>query len=251
MRYSVEELAGEAGIRVDTIRYYQTRGLLHPPGRHGRRAVYDDSHAERLAWIRDLGDRGWSLRSIEELLSRERDGADERLEAALRESHSDAVYTREEFAKTLGLPLPLLAAVEKTGLAAPQPTERGAERYTEGDLAAAKGALKLLERGFPLTELLALAVSHHTAMSATVDRAIDLFDDYVRKRTDGRDGERPEAVAEAYRELLPVVTGLVAHHFQRVLTGRALERLETSGEKRTWRTALKETTRARLRLSWR
>jgi DNA-binding transcriptional MerR regulator len=251
MRYSVEELAARAAVSVDTIRYYQTRGLLHPPGRHGRRAVYDESHVERLAWIRDLTDRGWSLKSIEEMSSRDREGADARLEAALREGRSDAVYTREEFAKVLGLPLPLLAAVEKTGLAAPQPTERGAGRYTEADLAAARGALRLLERGFPLTELLGLAVSHHKAVTGTVDRAIDLFDDYVRKRADGRDAERPEAVAEAYRELLPVVTGLVAHHFQRVLANRALERLETSGEKRTWRTAIKETARARLKLSWR
>jgi len=251
MQYSVEELAGRAVLSVDTIRYYQTRGMLHPPGRHGRRAVYDDSHVERLAWIRERTDRGWSLKSIEELLAQKGAGADDRLRAALRADGADAVYTRQEFAKALGVPGALLQAVEKTGLAAPQATERGTERYTEADLAAAKGALALLERGFPLTELLGLAVAHHKAVGATVDRAIDLFDDYVRKRADGRDAETPEAVAEAYRDLLPVVTGLVAHHFQRVLVNRALERLQASGEKRSWRAAIKETARARLKLSWR
>ncbi len=251
MRYSVEELAARADLSVDTIRWYQTRGLLHPPGRHGRRAVYDDSHVERLAWIRERTDRGWSLKAVEELLAQREAGADARLEAALREGSAEAVYTRQEFAKTLGIPAALLQAVEKTGLAAPQATERGAERYTEADLAAAKGALGLLERGFPLTELLGLAVAHHKAVDQTVDRAIDLFDDYVRKRADGEDGETPETVAEAYREILPVVTGLVAHHFQRVLVNRALDRLQASGEKRSWRAALKETARARLKLSWR
>jgi DNA-binding transcriptional MerR regulator len=249
--YSVEELARQAALSVDTVRYYQTRGLLHPPGRHGRRAVYDDSHTERLAWIRERTERGWSLKAIEELLAEQGAGADARLRAALREGGADPVYTRQELAAALGVPAALVQAVEKTGIAAPQPTERGSARYTEADLAAAKGALALLERGLPLTELLGLAVAHHKAVGATVDRAIDLFDDYVRKRADGRDGETPEAVAEAYRTLLPVVTGLVAHHFQRVLVNRALDRLQASGEKRSWRAAIKETARARLRLSWR
>lgn len=252
MRISVEELASRADLSVDTIRWYQTRGLLHPPARHGRRAVYDGSHVERLAWIRERTDRGWSLKAIEELLSDEGSRTDARLRAALREGGGEAaVYTRQEFAKALGVPAALLAAVEKTGLAAPQRVERGGERYTQADLAAAKDALQLLDRGFPLTELLGLAVQHHKAVSATVDRAIGLFDDYVRKRADGGDAESPEAVAEAYRELMPTVTALVAHHFQRALVNRALERLEKSGEKRSWRTALRETARGRLRLSWR
>jgi DNA-binding transcriptional MerR regulator len=250
MKLSVEELAAWAELSVDTIRYYQTRGLLHPPGRHGRRATYDESHVGRLAWIRERTDRGWSLRAIEELLSETGEGADARLRAALREGGAEPVYTRQELARALGVPAALLQAVERSGLAAPQQTERG-ERYTEADLAAARGALRLLERGFPLTELLGLAIAHHKAVGATVDRAIDLFDDYVRKRADGPDATTPEAVAEAYRELLPIVTGLVAHHFQRVLANRALERLQASGEKRTWRAALKETARTRLKLSWR
>ncbi len=34
--WRVEALAAEAGISVDTVRYYQKLGLLHPPERQGR-----------------------------------------------------------------------------------------------------------------------------------------------------------------------------------------------------------------------
>jgi DNA-binding transcriptional MerR regulator len=254
--YGVDDLARAAGLSVDTIRYYQTRGILQPPGRAGRRAVYDETHRERLGWIRDLTDRGYSLRSIEELVSAEGGAQDARLRTALEEEQSEAVYTRREFAAALEISPALLAAVERSGLASPQARSHGQLRYTESDVAAAKGARKLLDHGLPLPELLGLAVVHHRSVAKTVDRAIDLFDDHIRKQVDGSDGdgsdgEAPERVAEAYRDLLPVVTTLVAQHFQRVLVNRALERLRDSGSKRSWRTALKETARARLRFSWR
>ena len=121
MRYGVEELAAATALSVDTIRYYQGRGLLHQPEREGRRAVYDDSHRERLAQVRDLTDRGYSLRSIEEMLAGKGESRDERLRAALSES-GDGVYTRREFARALGVPQALVAAVEQTGLAAPRKT---------------------------------------------------------------------------------------------------------------------------------
>lgn len=252
MEYGLSELVAASGLPVDTIRYYQTLGLLDPPARRGRRAVYEEAHRERLAHIRGLCERGFSLKSIREMLGPEvRREADAVLGAAIAEGRAEASYTRRQFAQALGVPPALLAAVEATGLAAPQASGTGGPRYTESDLTAAMGALKLLERGLPLGELLALAVAHHRAVSETVDRAIDLFDDHVRKRARAGEVEDPEEVARAYRELLPVVTALVAHHFQRVLVNRALERLERRGEKGSWRAALRAVTRTRLKLRWR
>ena len=40
MEYRVEELAASAGVRVDTVRFYQGRGLLPAPRREGRVAFY-------------------------------------------------------------------------------------------------------------------------------------------------------------------------------------------------------------------
>ncbi|NNC43770.1 MAG: MerR family transcriptional regulator, partial [Acidimicrobiia bacterium] len=42
--FRVEELATATGLAVDTIRYYQSRGLLDPPTREGRTAVYNETH---------------------------------------------------------------------------------------------------------------------------------------------------------------------------------------------------------------
>ncbi len=62
--YSVEDLALKAEISVDTIRYYQGLGLISPPQKNGRRAVYGEKHASRLEEIKKLAFEGFSLRQI-------------------------------------------------------------------------------------------------------------------------------------------------------------------------------------------
>ena len=66
MEYSVEELAAAAGISVDTVRYYQSRGLLQSPQRRGRCAVYQAGHLQRLQDVRALADDGLSLKLIQQ-----------------------------------------------------------------------------------------------------------------------------------------------------------------------------------------
>lgn len=51
-----------------TVRMYQNKGLLPPPRKDGRKAVYDRSHLDRLRLIADLQDRGHSLSGIGDLL---------------------------------------------------------------------------------------------------------------------------------------------------------------------------------------
>jgi hypothetical protein len=60
-----------------------------------------------------------------------------------------------------------------------------------------------------------------------------LFDRYVRtplRASDLPDDEKAERLVDAFRTLLPAVTTLVAHHFQRVLLEVAQEHLESVGE---------------------
>ena len=137
------------------------------------------------------------------------------------------------------MPKSLLATVEKAGLAEPAPGVGATRRYTASDLKVAAGAAKLIGFGFPFTRLLKLAVRHGRAVRSTVDEAIDLFDAKIRKAGDSN--EDPEAVAAAFRELLPVVSALVAHHFERVLINRALRRLKKSGQRRAFKAALEAT----------
>jgi DNA-binding transcriptional MerR regulator len=65
---SVDELAERSGMTVRNIRAHQSRRLLHPPRRVGRRSVYDNSHVERLMLIRRLQNGGFSLSAIRALV---------------------------------------------------------------------------------------------------------------------------------------------------------------------------------------
>jgi DNA-binding transcriptional MerR regulator len=262
MDYEVADLASAAGVSVDTIRFYQTGGLLPLPGRSGRKAVYGDEHLERLRLIRSMAAKGLSLKAIRLLLEREPEAgapsrSDTALLAALEEEADGATYSGDELAAALGVPGTLIRSVEAAGLAEGLEDADGRSRYSDGDLAAARGALRLLGYGFPLASLLALAVRHDRAVRKTCDAAIDLFDDHVRKKQgkrgtrDGEDPENGEEVAAAFRELLPVVTAIVAHHFQRVLVSRALRRLRRKGDSSTLSFALKVASRTKLKVSWR
>ena len=61
------------------------------------------------------------------------------------------------------------------------------------------------------------------------DRAVELFDEHVRKPVIDTAGSAEAAAAqlvEAFDALLPAVTNLVSNHFRRVLLSEAKERFE-------------------------
>lgn len=65
----IGKLAGETGVNIETIRYYERVGLLAaPPRTQGRHRVYDDHHAQRLTFIRRSRELGFSLEDIRTLL---------------------------------------------------------------------------------------------------------------------------------------------------------------------------------------
>lgn len=66
----MSELAKAAGVRPDTIRYYERAGLLPPPARTpaGHRS-YDATAVDRLRFIRDAQRLGLRLRDIADLLA--------------------------------------------------------------------------------------------------------------------------------------------------------------------------------------
>jgi DNA-binding transcriptional MerR regulator len=246
MSYRVEELAARADISVDTVRYYQARELLAPPVRSGRVALYSDAHLERLTEIRRLQGRGYSLAVIRRVLNGELNGADEALVAALSlEAGADDAgageewLTIDELARRSGIPLPLLQAVEREGLLVPR-LHGGEPRYTRADVDAAAAGLRLLQHGLPLPELLDLARSHSAAMRATAERAVALFDAYVRHPLRNHDpsgaapGDAAVRLVAAFEELLPATLTIVAHHFRRTLLAVAqehIERVGTDGER--------------------
>lgn len=66
----IGQLSKRTGVPVDTIRYYESHGVLPPPARRpsGYR-IYTESDAERLAFIRRAKDMGFTLRETHELLA--------------------------------------------------------------------------------------------------------------------------------------------------------------------------------------
>jgi DNA-binding transcriptional MerR regulator len=251
----VEELAARADVSVDTIRFYQKRRLLPPPERRGRIGWYGPEHVERLARIKDLQRRGFSLAVIRRIVSGELDRADEPLAAAVAAAGDDAAgeefLTLDELAARSGVPQALIESIVREGLLVPRRHE-GDARFTSADVDIVAAGLRLLETGLPMPELLALARRHHEATRETAEGAVAMFDTYVReplRAADLSDDERAERLVEAFRVLLPSVTALVAHHFRRVLLEVAQEHLEAVGEPAELEAANAEASR-RLEAVW-
>lgn len=62
---TVEELSARTGISVRNLRFYTTRGLVPPPTKRGRSAVYGREHVARFELLRDLQGHGLNLAAIE------------------------------------------------------------------------------------------------------------------------------------------------------------------------------------------
>jgi DNA-binding transcriptional MerR regulator len=236
MRYRVDALAAKAGVSVDTIRFYQGKGLLPQPEREGRAAWYSGEHLDRLARIRDLKDKGFTLESIRAVLSGEIDEADRALVEAVISSDpgpvgGDELLTLDEVAERTGVTPALLEAIEREGLLTPRRVD-GATRYSSGDVEVVKAGLKLLETGLPLSELLALAREHDQAMRVIARRAVEMFLSFVRDPIRARAADDEAAATElvdAFRKMLPATTSLVTNHFQRALLSEAQARIEAEG----------------------
>src|SRR5687768_6273446 len=67
---TIGQLARDADVNVETVRYYERRGLMPEPARRdsGYR-LYTAEDLERMRFIRRAKELGFTLREIEELLS--------------------------------------------------------------------------------------------------------------------------------------------------------------------------------------
>jgi DNA-binding transcriptional MerR regulator len=242
VEYRVEQLAAACDVSVDTVRYYQSRGLLPPPRREGRLAFYGPEHEERIRKIRALQRSGLTLAVIGRIFAGELDPSDAGLAAAVAVAQiggadldgagtPEVFLTLEELAHRSGMPAALLRAAERSGLTIGRRID-GEERYTEADVDMVRLGLRLLETGLPLGALLDIASTYTAAARGAAEQAVELFDENVRKpiKASGlSEEEEAERLVAAFRELLPAVTALVAHQFRRVLLAVAEEHIERVG----------------------
>lgn len=64
--FRLDDLAQLSGVSARNIRAYQERGLVNPPRREGRVAIYDEEHLAQLQFITQLLQKGFALSHIQD-----------------------------------------------------------------------------------------------------------------------------------------------------------------------------------------
>jgi DNA-binding transcriptional MerR regulator len=227
-RYRADELAAEVGISVQLLRSYQSKGLVPPPRHEGRVAWYGPHHRERLLHIRQLKERGFSLRMIGEAL-------DESPEAPLAVLDEHEVLRLSEVAERSGVPVEVLRALEASGLLRPHHLETG-DRYSDADVRFVRNVLTLLGVGLSLEDLMRIArqqLETSDALGRDVMAAWSaLVGSRLRRASSGSasDGhEHGARVAASIRALAAIVGQLVAYRVERAVLDAAHDEIAAHG----------------------
>jgi MerR family mercuric resistance operon transcriptional regulator len=69
---TIARLAAAAGVGVETVRYYQRRGLLPVPASAGAVRRYDEGDLSKLRFVRRAQAAGFTLEEIGELIALDR-----------------------------------------------------------------------------------------------------------------------------------------------------------------------------------
>lgn len=81
---TIARLAAAAGVGVETVRFYQRKGLLPVPAAAGAVRRYDETDVQRLRFIRSAQRAGFSLKEIAELLQLDAGSDRSRVQALTR-----------------------------------------------------------------------------------------------------------------------------------------------------------------------
>ena len=67
---TIGELAKACGVGIETIRYYERRGLISDPRKRGiGRRDYSEKHLRRLRFVKQAQALGFTLKEVSELLA--------------------------------------------------------------------------------------------------------------------------------------------------------------------------------------
>ncbi len=219
--YRPADLAAAAGISISLLRSYQSKGLLPPPRHQGRDAFYDDTHLERLLWIRDLKSRGYSLQMIHSAVLSE-SGAPATRPTGLEPPPATALRLRE-VADRSGVPAELLRAIEASQLLRPHRVGR-TYRYSDADVTAVRRVLTLLGVGMPLEEFLGIADPALAAIDELSTRAVEVWMRQFTARVrdlGGNPDDFTDRVVASLRLMVSAVAGLVAYNVERAILNEA------------------------------
>jgi DNA-binding transcriptional MerR regulator len=248
-RYSVEDLADEAGVSIDLIRSYQSKGLVPAPKHEGRRAWYDGRHLRRLRQISDLKSQGYSLRMIAKTLS-EAPPASAITEVATSGGPEEPI-TVAQLAERSGVPKALIRSLEGSGVI--RRRRFGDDQYfTTADVRAVRMLMTLLSSGLPMEEFMEAARIQLDSAEALADSAVDLFWKYGRQpllAIELDDKEEADRMVASLRVLIHATTTLLVHNFQRMVLNAAHDAIEQEGSATELDTLQREIRRRRFEVT--
>ena len=69
MEWTISQLAEQAQVTQDTIRYYEREGLLQPVGRNNSNyRIYNETSIRRIRFIKEAQSYGFNLNEVRKLL---------------------------------------------------------------------------------------------------------------------------------------------------------------------------------------
>lgn len=220
----IDELAHKAGLTVDTIRYYQREGLLPPATRAGRTKVYGPEHVARLAQIRELQRRRFSLAAIRSLLESQRSD----LVDGIFADEGSFAFTLDELVERSGGSKELVEQLRVAGLLR-DPAEYGRDTYDATDLDVLCAAVALERLALPADVLGELSGIYVQGVEAMQQEVLALFSGKRGKSWSPDELRRfQEHAAGQAGELLPLVTRIVDYVHRRTLQRLTLGAIERS-----------------------
>jgi DNA-binding transcriptional MerR regulator len=212
--YRIDDLARAAGTSVRNVRYYQDGGMLPPPRRQGRVALYSDAHLARLRLITRLLERGYTAANITELVGAWEQGRDLSdvlgLEGVVGGYFGEEIpgfLTAAEIHELFATPeveSGLIDKVVHAGLAAPD-----GDRFRVPSPRVLHAIAELIKNGAPLGAVLELGGQLLRGIDETVRGLVNAVAEHVLRDRDQSwipsAGELPD-VAKLIRQIKPLAS---------------------------------------------
>lgn len=196
----IAELAERSGVSVRNIRFYHQAGVLPRPRMQGRVGWYGSEHLERLAFVRRLQQRGYSLAAIADMVAAQvPDGL----------AHPEGVHlSRTELVALVpelaARPELVDGAMVRLGLLRPAPDAEGAG-FEVVQPSLLRAGVALVARGVPVEEALAQLERLREELGAIADRFALILERDIMPTYSDRGADADETAHDLLDELLPAV----------------------------------------------
>jgi DNA-binding transcriptional MerR regulator len=220
----VAELAERSGVSVRNIRFYHQAGVLPRPRMRGRVGWYGEEHLDRLAFVRRLQQRGYSLAAIADMVA-----------AQVPEGLSNAQgarVTREDLEEMVpalaGRPDLVDGEMVRLGLLRPLPEGQG-HGFEVVQPALLRAGVALVARGVAAEEALAQLEQLRGELGAIAERfALILERDLVPAYAEqGRTLD--DTARDLLEEVLPAVLLATGSVLREAMQEAVARRLLTAG----------------------